>query len=83
MIFATRNYTEPIMRPTSLSSRLAHRLAVSLAFRYPSYYFLTPSPYHQVLLDAFVRGELTMDQVLVHLEAHEYAPDRGSVTYTA
>ncbi|WP_188547707.1 hypothetical protein [Hymenobacter qilianensis] len=72
------------MRSTStLSSHQAHRLAVSLAFHFPSCAFLTPGPYHQLLLEAFVRGELTMDQVLVHLEAHEYAPERRSVVYTA
>ncbi|WP_133274405.1 hypothetical protein [Hymenobacter radiodurans] len=69
--------------PSSLGPREAHRLAFLLAFQLPSHPFLTPSPYQQLLLEAFVRGELTMDQVLVHLEAYEYAPKEQSVIYVA
>ncbi|MGY2134511.1 hypothetical protein ACW9KT_19950 [Hymenobacter sp. HD11105] len=59
--------------PASLSPSPAHRQAVALAIQFPAHPFLTPGPYQHVLLDAFVGGQLTMDQVLVHLEAAEYA----------
>ncbi|GAB3319516.1 hypothetical protein ACFQT0_29995 [Hymenobacter humi] len=33
---------------------------------------LAPKPYERFLLDQFVRGNLTIDQALAHLEAQEY-----------
>ncbi|HLK97132.1 MAG TPA: hypothetical protein VK364_05135 [Hymenobacter sp.] len=60
----------------SLSSLQDGRVAVSYALYFTQNNFLTPGPYKQLLLDAFVRGELTMDQLLVHLEAQEYEQER-------
>lgn len=59
--------------PFSPSPPQAHRLAVALALQLPAHPFLTPGPYQHVLLEAFVGGQLTMDQVLTHLEAAEYS----------
>lgn len=61
-----------IFPSASLSPRQAIRLAVYFALQYPTYPFLRPSSYQQLLLEEFLRGELSMDQLLVHLEAHEY-----------
>ncbi|AMR25453.1 hypothetical protein A0257_22435 (plasmid) [Hymenobacter psoromatis] len=33
---------------------------------------LMPKPYEQMLLDQFVRGNLTLDEVLAHLDAQEH-----------
>lgn len=68
---------------SSLSTLQARRLAVSLALNFTPTPYLQPSPYKQLLLDAFVRGDLTMDQVMVHLEAHEYERERKPPTYFA
>lgn len=63
--------------PTSLAAVQARRLAIYVAFQLPAQPFLTPTPHQRLLLDTFLRGELTMDQVLVHLEAHEYERERS------
>ncbi|MGY2132410.1 hypothetical protein ACW9KT_09290 [Hymenobacter sp. HD11105] len=36
-------------------------------------------PYEGLLLEAFERGELTLDQVLAHVEAQDSAPALGLV----
>lgn len=33
---------------------------------------LAPKPYERMLLDQFVRGNLTLDDVLAHLDAQEH-----------
>ncbi|MDF7814034.1 hypothetical protein [Hymenobacter sp. YC55] len=63
----------------SLSVEQARRLAVYFALRAPTHLFLASTPHQQLLLETFLRGELTMDQVLVHLEAHEYERERPPV----
>ena len=60
----------------SLSAEQARRLATYFAFRYPVQPFLSSTTHQRLLLDTFLNGELTMDQVLVHLEAHEFEQER-------
>jgi hypothetical protein len=57
----------------------AQRQAISFALRYASPPFLPLEPYEGLLLEAFERGELTLDQVLAHVEAQDFAPARGLV----
>jgi hypothetical protein len=62
-----------------LSSLQARRLAIYIALNYPAHRFLASTPHQQLLLDTFLRGELSIDQVLVHLEAHEYERERQPI----
>jgi hypothetical protein len=57
----------------------AQRQAISFALRFASPPYLPLEPYEGLLLEAFERGELTLDQVLAHVEAHDFAPARGLV----
>ncbi|UOQ69418.1 hypothetical protein [Hymenobacter volaticus] len=65
-----------LITTASLSAEQARRLAIYFAFQYPAQPFLTATPYQHLLLETFLRGQLSMDQVLVHLEAHEYERER-------
>lgn len=65
-----------IISPASVSSLQARRLAIYFALHYPAHPFLTFTPHQHLLLDTFLRGELTIDQLLVHLEVHEYERER-------
>lgn len=72
-IFAELSVFVPL---TSFAAEQAYRLAIYFAFQYPAQPFLTPTPHQRLLLDTFLGGGLTMDQVLVHLEAHEFERER-------
>ncbi|MGY2134951.1 hypothetical protein ACW9KT_22155 [Hymenobacter sp. HD11105] len=54
----------------------AQRQAISFALRYAQHPFLPLEPYEGWLLEAFERGELTLDQVLAHVEAQEFTAAR-------
>ncbi|QIL78348.1 hypothetical protein [Hymenobacter sp. HDW8] len=61
----------------SLPSLLpAQRQALGLALRLARLPHLALEPYERLLLEGFERGELTLDQVLTHVEASAFAPER-------
>jgi hypothetical protein len=65
--------------PSFSSSALApaQRQAISFALRFAQQPFLPLQPYEGLLLEAFEQGRLTLDQVLAHVEDHDFAPARG------
>lgn len=60
----------------SLTTEQDRRRAVAFALRFACGTHLDPTPYERVLLDCFVRGELTLDELeadLAQAAADEHA----------
>ena len=58
-----------LVDPPTLSTEAVRQQAVRFALRLTEGTLLAPANYERMLLEQFVRGDLTIDQVLARLEA--------------
>ncbi|WP_157780922.1 antitoxin VbhA family protein [Hymenobacter sedentarius] len=68
-------------QPAPFPAEQSRQRAVAFALALTRDTRLAPQPYEQMLLDQFVRGEMTIDQVLSSLETSEPGLPAGGLHF--